>query len=197
MVKRSKKITQEFMRETEPYTSEMLRVSQHHYEEFKEEYELLMPAMKAYLEQKGYLLPKNPHELYRMFFSEIRFTINGKKIKPENLKYLKREDFIGFSKEIEEEIEPSKKTELTLRETALKAYYEGSTIQKSEGKVYQHFTFYCSNANRKGKPNPFTHLKLKNKINLFERVIELLPKDKKGRAIDELKIINSYLVEFE
>jgi len=75
---------------------------------------------------------------------------------------------------------------------ALKAYYEGIEITPKDGKIYQHYIKFTSNADRKGKPNPFTQRRLNNKIKLFESVIELLPEDKKSRAIDELKIIKAY-----
>ena len=93
---------------------------------------------------------------------------------------------------------------LKIDQIALKYVYEGLQITRGNGneiaeqfghtsgeKLFQRFTLYSSTANRKGKPYPFTLQRLKNKIKLIESVIELLPKDKQARAIDEVSILNN------
>lgn len=98
------------------------------------------------------------------------------------------------------------KPELTINQIALKYVYSdfqitrenGNEIAKQYGhnsgeKLFQRFTFYSSLANRKGKPHPCTPKKLKNKIELLESVIELLPVDKQSRAKDEVSILKNIL----
>lgn len=93
---------------------------------------------------------------------------------------------------------------LKINEIALKYVYEGKLISKgnslqiaksyghaSGNKLYQQYLFFSSTANRKGKPLPCTPLRLKNKINLFEKVISVLETDNKERALDELKILKT------
>ena len=91
---------------------------------------------------------------------------------------------------------------LSLKQIALKYIYEGKQITRENGneiareygytsgeKLFQHYTFYTSVANRKGKPTPLTQKKLSNKIALIESVIAILPTDKQQRAVDELEIL--------
>lgn len=93
---------------------------------------------------------------------------------------------------------------LKIDQIALKYVYEGYQITRENGnelakkyghnsgeKLFQRFTYYSSSSNRKGKPTPCTPKKLDNKIKLIESVIDLLPKDKKGRAKDEVEILKS------
>lgn len=94
------------------------------------------------------------------------------------------------------------KPELTINQIALIYVYSeiqitrknGNEIAKKYGhnsgeKLFQRYTFYSSSANRKGKPQPCTPKKLKNKIELLERVFEHLPKDKRNRIKDEISIL--------
>lgn len=96
------------------------------------------------------------------------------------------------------------KPELTINQIALKYVYSeiqitrdnGNEIAKEYGhnsgeKLFQKFTFYSSAANRKGKPQPCTPMKLKNKIELLESVFEHLPKDKRNRIEDEISILKN------
>ena len=96
------------------------------------------------------------------------------------------------------------KPELTINQIALiYAYSEiqitrknGNEIAKEYGhnsgeKLFQRFTFYSSPANRKGRPQPCTPKKLKNKIELLESVLEHLPKDKQNRIKDEVSILKT------
>lgn len=74
------------------------------------------------------------------------------------------------------------------REIAAK---HGYTAKNSGEGLFQDYTNYCSTANRKGKPTPCTPKKLKNKIELFESVVNYLSDNNKQRAIDEIKILNT------
>ena len=101
--------------------------------------------------------------------------------------------------------------ELKIKQIALKYFYEGLQITRENGneiakkyghtsgeKLFQQFTFYSSTANRKAKPDLCTAKKLKNKIELIESVIELLPFDKQARAKDEVSILNKlYEAEYQ
>lgn len=67
----------------------------------------------------------------------------------------------------------------------------GYTAKNSGEGLFQDYTNYCSTANRKGKPTPCTPKKLKNKIELFESVVNHLSDRNKQRAIDEIKILKT------
>ena len=98
---------------------------------------------------------------------------------------------------------------LTVKQIALIHFYEGIPITrgnsseiaakygykaKNSGEgLFQDFTAYSSTANRKGRPTLFTHKKLKNKIELFESVINHLSENKKQRAIDEINVLKTFL----
>ncbi len=99
-----------------------------------------------------------------------------------------------------------KQVKLSINQIALKYVYEGKAITRvtankiakefkhnSGEKLFQRFTYYSSTANRKGKPIPCTSTKLRNKIELLESVIKILPKANKQRANDELKVLNGLL----
>lgn len=103
-----------------------------------------------------------------------------------------------------EKPKPKPKPKLTINQIALTyAYSEiqitrenGNEIAKEYGhnsgeKLFQRFTFYSSSANRKGKPQLCTPKKLKNKIELLESVFEHLPKNKRNRIKDEIKILKN------
>lgn len=83
------------------------------------------------------------------------------------------------------------KHKLSLRQIALKTFYEGGKISRGEGKAYQYFSEYSSLANRKAGKD-LTKKKLRNKIELFESVIELLDNQHKTQALDELAILKNY-----
>lgn len=69
----------------------------------------------------------------------------------------------------------------------------GYTSKNSGEGLFQDYTNYCSAANRKGKPTPCTLKKLKNKIELFESIVNHLSDNNKRRAIDEISILNTIL----
>jgi hypothetical protein len=88
--------------------------------------------------------------------------------------------------------------DLSINQIALKSVFEGLTINRENAneivkrfghnsgeKLFQRFSYYSSYTNRTGKE--ITSKKFKNKIELFESVIELLPNANKQRAIIELK----------
>ena len=101
----------------------------------------------------------------------------------------------------------SKTNKLKVPQIALIHVYEGSQItrenageiaakhgytSKNSGEgLFQDYTNYCSTANRKGKPTPCTPKKLKNKIELFESVVNYLSDINKQRAIDEINILKT------
>jgi len=67
----------------------------------------------------------------------------------------------------------------------------GYTAKNSGEGLFQDYTNYCSTANRKGKPTLCTPKKLKNKIELFESVVNHLSENAKQRAIDEINILKT------
>jgi len=67
----------------------------------------------------------------------------------------------------------------------------GYTATNSGEGLFQDYTNYGSTANRKGKPSPCTPKKLKNKIELFESVVNYLSDNNKQRAIDEIMILKT------
>lgn len=121
------------------------------------------------------------------------------------------EAYLNWLNEYYEELQalPPQQTEkpkpvLTINQIALKYVYSeiqitrknGNEIAKEYGhnsgeKLFQRFTFYSSPANRKGRPQPCTPKKLKNKIELLESVLEHLPKDKQNRIKDEVSILKT------
>lgn len=96
---------------------------------------------------------------------------------------------------------------LSINQIALKCFYEGKIItrenakeqlentgHKSGDKLYNEFSKWSNTTDRKADPE--SKVRLKNKIKLFESVIELLPNDKRSKAIDDLKIINSFTSKY-
>lgn len=112
---------------------------------------------------------------------------------------------INFSK-----IEVSKNKydfKITLKHIALKAYYEGEYITESNAidflketefksgkKLYQHFSFYLKNANRRANTESLTTLK--NKIELFKQVTTLLAENKRSKIIDETKRLETFIAVY-
>lgn len=93
---------------------------------------------------------------------------------------------------------------LTTTQIALIHVYNGNQITRLNGnriakqhnhtsgeKLFQHYSFYSSATNRKGKPTPCTPKKLKNKIELFESILQHLTDSAKLRANDEIKILKT------
>lgn len=106
--------------------------------------------------------------------------------------------------------EEDKKPKLTIDQVALIHAYEGVQItRKNAGeiatnngftsgeKLFQKYIFYCSIANRKGKPTPCTPKKLSNKIRRIEGILGLLSPKGYAKAYDEVRILKTiYETEF-
>ena len=74
----------------------------------------------------------------------------------------------------------------------------GYTAKNSGEGLFQDYTTYSSAANRKGKPTLCTPKKLKNKILLFESIIEYLTDNAKQRAFDEIGMLKTiYETEYQ
>ena len=97
--------------------------------------------------------------------------------------------------------------ELTLKEIALKCYYEGKILNRenaknelegtkynSSDKLYSYFTKWSNNTDRRAYPD--NNLKLHNKIKNFENVIKLLPLNNRDNAINDLNILKEYLTKY-
>jgi len=93
---------------------------------------------------------------------------------------------------------------ITLKHIALKAYYEDEHITESNAisflkgtefksgkKLYQHFSFYLKNANRRANTESLTTLK--NKIELFKEVTTLLNDNETSKIIDETKHLENFI----
>lgn len=79
----------------------------------------------------------------------------------------------------------------TLKQIALRAYYNNEVIASGKGKVYQHFIHYSTQSNRIGV-EPTERMTL-NKIKLIESVIpDLIPSGQR-KANDELRILKANL----
>ncbi len=104
--------------------------------------------------------------------------------------------------------QPETKTNrLKVNQIALIHYYEGIQITRENAReiaakhrytaktsgegLFQDYTYYSSTANRKGKPNNCTAKTLKNKIELFESVVNHLSENNKQKVIDEIKILKT------
>ncbi|MFC7773316.1 hypothetical protein [Flavobacterium sp. GCM10027622] len=98
--------------------------------------------------------------------------------------------------------EERQKPQLSIKQIALKLVYEGAVVNRNNSqaivkeyghtsgeKLFQEYTYFSSQANRKGNPSPQTLKKFDNKIELFESVIQLLSEPHKQRALDELNIL--------
>lgn len=82
----------------------------------------------------------------------------------------------------------------TTDQIALKMVYEGNTLVTREehgNDLYNKVTYWLKRDNRTA--NDGSNLQLQNKIKRFEKVIDLLDDESKQRAIDEVKILKSYL----
>jgi len=93
--------------------------------------------------------------------------------------------------EIEKLIEKlSKKTTqatgLSLNWQALYMYYADIPVIEKQGKLRQHYNNWIHKSERIGMMNLPSKAKVRTGIEKREKIIELLPKDKKSKAIDEL-----------
>jgi hypothetical protein len=128
-----------------------------------------------------------------------------KKIKKLN-KY-KREFKAVPSQALQPSSSKSNNPELSLSQIALKYVWEGQCISNencseiaqqygytSGDALYNKYCTYSSAANRKASSD-LSRKQLKNKINLFESVIDLLPESKKNKAREELDHLLNKLEE--
>ncbi|MBZ4044509.1 hypothetical protein [Flavobacterium hibisci] len=114
--------------------------------------------------------------------------------KKEALKDSQREH---FNKGLKSAISENKKSGLTSEEQALKMFYEGKTnvTRVNDGNsLYNKFTKWSDRSNRIA--NDGSDRQLQNKIKRFENVIRVLDDKFKPKAIDELKILKSYLIKY-
>jgi hypothetical protein len=94
------------------------------------------------------------------------------------------------------------KPNFSLRQIALIYIYQEKQITRKNGdqiarkylhnsgeKLFHHFTYYSSQANRKGRTSPFTKKKMENKIKLFEKVANHPSINENKKALDELNIL--------
>lgn len=101
-----------------------------------------------------------------------------------------------------------KEKKLSINQIALKLVYEGASLPREKAKeiitdyghtsgeaLFNKFTKYSENNFRRNAKG--TIKILENKIKLFESVIELLPDDKRSKAIDEVKYLKGFLVSLE
>jgi hypothetical protein len=116
--------------------------------------------------------------------------------------------FLEHKKENPIQSKNNSKASLTIKEIALKCFYEGEIITRENAKnfllgtghtsgerLYQKYTHYSNNNDRKADPE--SKVRLNNKIKLFEKVIAELPENKKEKAKDELKILCSFEPRYE
>lgn len=114
---------------------------------------------------------------------------------------------INQQKAVKSHINNIKSKELTINEIALKCVLEGikldrkkakeelkDTIHNSSDKLYNKYIYWSVKAERIGDPG--SHAKLRNKIKLYERVIQFLPEHKKSYAESELTTLESYLSKY-
>lgn len=87
------------------------------------------------------------------------------------------------------------KNQKTIRYQALKLVYEGKMLPagSERTKLENLYNYYHTKLNRTGYEE--TKLKMKNKITLFENVIKSIPKNKRGKANDELKILKNLFAD--
>ncbi len=81
--------------------------------------------------------------------------------------------------------------QITRKNSKQIAFDFGYTSKESGEKLYQHFSFYSSRANRRG--NEETRRKLINKINLFQKVSEKLTLINKEKIEEEIKLLRNHL----
>lgn len=98
----------------------------------------------------------------------------------------------------------TEKPEFTINQIALKYVYSEIQITRvnsdeiiknyghnSGEKLFQQYTYFRSTSNRKAKPQPCTPKKLRNKIDLLESIIPLVPSEKQQRIRDEILILKN------
>jgi hypothetical protein len=79
------------------------------------------------------------------------------------------------------------------RENAPAVAREYQLTAKSAGeKLYQRYTHYQSNANRRGRPDPFTRTKLKNKIDRIGGILDHLDEIQKKNAMEDMEHLSRF-----
>jgi len=133
-----------------------------------------------------------PHQVVARFDSE-----NMEKIESKIYAYLLTIDSPTPPQQINQENKP------TADQIALLYYYQGKSITldnvaeiaKRHGfkgrRLYNLFTFYSNNTDRKAAPTTNTKIRFRNKIKLFESVIEMLASEYKLKADAELTILTN------
>lgn len=152
----------------------------------------------------SYPISLNPTQIEQYgFCAGIKFCLNHLKRKyPTLFKKIEK-----CEHDLPNQITETKKNKLKVNQIALIHVYEGIQITrenageiaakhgftaKNSGEgLFQDYTTYSSKANRKGKPTPCTPKRLKNKIELFESVVNYLSNNNKQRAIDEINILKT------
>jgi len=159
---------------------------------------LIMDCIKS--EFKNHLaqgLVETQHTLLPCSLEELKELIRGcikSEIKNQSETILPNTELTGGAIEV-----VKAKPELTISQVALMHCYEGPRItrknadeiakdcgHRSGEKLYQKFTFFSSNANRRAEPTEATSITFKNKIDLFESVVERLSGEVKSSAIEDL-----------
>ncbi len=128
----------------------------------------------------------------------------------DNNRILEKTSELLLSYEIIERLKPEAETpianNLTISEIALLHIYLGKVVTKenasarikpygysSGAKLYNTYTSFMKVANRRGLPEKCTPVIFKNRVALFEKVIDLLPEDKKKGAQADLEhLIKKY-----
>ena len=81
---------------------------------------------------------------------------------------------------------------LTAKQKALIAFYTDETItrEKNGNHIYNEFSRFSIRINRIGDD---TERKIKNRLKLFESILEHLPENKKGKLLSEIETIKTKL----
>jgi len=180
---------------------------------------LLSNDEKASIKQVGYNIRPTPKEtivsdLINGFEITEKHFIQSELILLNNVNYdllnLKNRLQFTFYKDYlskKENFSPNI-NKLSINEIALKLVYEGINVTRENAKeiikeygytsgdaLFNKFLRWSNRTDRKGCPE--TVKKLKNKIELFEKVVEILPEEKSASAKDELKILKSFISDFD
>lgn len=97
-----------------------------------------------------------------------------------------------------------KEVKVSIKEIALRCVYENRSItrknadeiveqygHKSGEKLFQEYTKFKSQTNRRGQPLPWSEKALKNKITLFKKVAGALSGNPKEKVLEDIKILET------
>lgn len=115
--------------------------------------------------------------------------------------------FLELQKENPIQKKNNNKVSLTINEIALKYFYENTIITRENAKNYligtghtsgdKLYNEFCKWSNRTDRiADPEGKVKLKTKIDSFEKVIAELSENKKEKAKDELKILYNFIPKY-